>query len=118
MWIETGGFGPLPKAVAAHLSDLRREDKQDHAWINLDTGALLRLTCIGGWRDPEHSHYSLFLYPIGGEPLDLTFPILGRAIIPFDVNEKGAATYSRVHDEATELVSKRIGAHRLYEQES
>lgn len=119
MWIRTGGVGPITSAVREHLTTLRREDRTDHAWVNLDSGALLRLTCIGGWRDAENAYYHLFLYAPNCEPQDVTYGILGTNKVLFETDPGPESdSYSLRRAAAIKTIDERIGASVFFESES
>lgn len=120
MWIDSGG-GQLPNGFEEKLKEqnVTRDDRHDYVWINLDTGAVLSLIDVGGWRTAHTSGYKVFLSSPGGlGPLiDVTFGLIGASFAKFDATQTGSETYSSAFDESRSKISERLGARQLYDEE-
>ena len=105
MWIDTDS-SRLPEGVEDELKelDVKRVDRSDHVWLNLETGAAVMLICDGGWRDAPESAFKVFhRNPNNGALHDVTQGMLGRDPVPFDETATGGDTYQFL---STELAKK------------
>lgn len=111
MWIETDTLRGLDD-VGAQLeaAGVKREDAEDTAWLNLDTGALLVLADHGGWRHPESSWFKVYFRAPGATAMvDVTHGLTGVTAFPFDTSKTGSDTYVEAMRRGRARVNKALG---------
>lgn len=94
-WVYLGGR--LTNSWDNELTQrlVKREDRTDHEWFDLDSGCTVVLGCDGGWRTPATSVYRLFHATAHGLVTEIS-NALGNTKRTFDTSREASGTYAEV----------------------
>jgi hypothetical protein len=111
MWIDTGA-DRLPAGVREQLTEqqIRREDRDDRVWINLESGAMVVLISEGGSRTAGQSAFKVFHRTPGADgPLnEITFGMLGDSSEPYEEADTAGDTYRFLYRRIVEKITARL----------
>jgi hypothetical protein len=115
MWFDTGSK-TLPAGIDAELAKrIERDDRTDHTWLNVDTGAVVVVACDGGWRTASTSQYKAFYRAPGAvDIIDVTFALTGRLEFPFDPDQGGSNTYTSAQRAIGDRVTEALDARQVW----
>lgn len=110
MWTERSSSLLSDLWKGDSLGAVRRTDRTDTEWLNINTGASLVLVTDGGWEEASDevnpSRFRVFTRVPNGPVHEMTTEVLGRTTRSgkFDPTKTGSDTYQGIHRECRAAV--------------